>query len=321
MKTKLRWGIIGCGDVVEKKSGPSIMGTGNSEIVHVMRRNLEKSKEYADANAILKATDKADEVLNNPDVDIIYIATPPNSHKDYVLQAAEAGKHILVEKPMGLNEAQSLEMCEACEKAGAQLFVAYYRRFHPHVLKMKELIAEGRLGRLLAGSIEFRDTFPGIKESGWRLQPEVGGGGHLIDNISHRIDLFVDLFGDTDEIAGSAVYSDETGAEEALSLSVRFQNGIIGTATGNVDNSLRVDRFQIIGTEAEIVSDPLDGCSFVLRSREKEELFSFDPFPAPHLGLIQHIEKVLAEKGTNGSPGRDGLITDRIWDRSIRQTS
>jgi predicted dehydrogenase len=185
---------------------------------------------------------------------------------------------------------------------------------------MKELIAEGKLGKLLAGSIEFRDTFPDLKESGWRLKPEVGGGGHLIDNISHRIDLFVDLFGDTSEITGIAVFSEETGAENSFSLSVKFRNGIIGTATGNVDNSLRVDRFQIIGTEAEIISDPLDGCSFVLRSRNGEETFSFEPYPAPHLGLVRHIEEVLSGDTENKAPGRGGAITDNIFDKAVRSS-
>ena len=148
MSASLGWGIIGCGNVVEKKSGPSILKSGGSRIVGVMRRDAEKARPFAEAVGAALCTAEADEILNHPHVDIVYVATPPSSHKQYVLAAAAAGKHVLVEKPMGLSAAEDQQMIDACRQAGVQLFVAYYRRFHPHVLKMKELIDSGRIGQI-----------------------------------------------------------------------------------------------------------------------------------------------------------------------------
>ena len=163
MADSLNWGIIGCGNVVEKKSGPSILMAGHSRIVAVMRRDVAKARPFAEAHRIPLCTANAAEVINRPEVDIIYVATPPSSHKEYVLAAARAGKHVLVEKPMGLSAAEDTEMIAACEQAGIELFVAYYRRFHLHVLKMKELVDSGRIGYPVMAQIDFaQPPIPGF---------------------------------------------------------------------------------------------------------------------------------------------------------------
>ena len=147
MSGTLGWGIIGCGDVVERKSGPSIEQAGRSRIVAVMRRDGEQARAFAERHGVPEWTAEAEEVLSHPDVDIVYVAPPPSSHEEYVLAAARRGKPVLVEKPMGLNAGQARRMIAACDEAGVELFVAYYRRFQPHVRKMRALIDEGRIGR------------------------------------------------------------------------------------------------------------------------------------------------------------------------------
>ena len=143
----LGWGLIGCGSVVESKSGPSIKSSARSTMVAVMRRDRSKARLFAEKNDVKVWTNDWKEIVDNRDVDIVYVATPPSSHREYVLKAAETGKHVLVEKPMGMSAAQALEMIEACENSGVELFVAYYRRFHPHVQMMSDLIQQGELNR------------------------------------------------------------------------------------------------------------------------------------------------------------------------------
>ena len=124
---KIRWGIIGCGDVTEVKSGPAFQKINHSELVAVMRRTGTLAKDYAERHHVSKWYDDADALINDPEVDAIYIATPPGSHKEYTIKAANAGKAVYVEKPMARNLPECQEMLAACETAGVPLYVAYYR--------------------------------------------------------------------------------------------------------------------------------------------------------------------------------------------------
>ena len=320
MADRLGWGIIGCGDVVVKKSGPSILQAGGSRIVAVMRRDVNKARPFAEANRIPLCTADAAEVIDHRDVDIVYVSTPPSSHKEYVLAAARAGKHVLVEKPMGLSAAEDRDMIAACERAGVELFVAYYRRFHPHVLKMKELIDSGRIGRIITAQVDFaQPPIPGY-DWGWRVQPEVSGGGLFVDVVTHRIDLMVSLLGEPQDVCGHSNTIDPANrAEETVTLAVKFRSGALCSVSGDFASARQADRFVITGARGEIVSERLDGHSFSLRVGKSVEEFHFDPFPAPHLGMIRHIERVLAGQEPNLSPGTQGRLTDVILDRGLRQ--
>ncbi|MDX5436908.1 MAG: Gfo/Idh/MocA family oxidoreductase, partial [Pontibacter sp.] len=137
---KVRWGIIGCGDVTEVKSGPAFQKIENSELVAVMRRDSAKAQDYAARHGVPKWYDSAEALIHDPDVDAVYIATPPDSHAAYTLRVAAAGKSVYVEKPMALNYTQCQEMLAACNQANVPLFIAYYRRSQPLFLKVKELL-------------------------------------------------------------------------------------------------------------------------------------------------------------------------------------
>jgi len=316
MAKTLGWGIVGCGDVVEKKSGPSILAADASRIVGVMRRNAAKARPFADANGIALCTDDADHIIGHPDVDVVYVATPPSSHKDYVLAAARAGKHVLVEKPMGLSADEDREMLEACERAGVELFVAYYRRFHPHVLKMKELIDAGRIGRPVMARIDYAQA-AAFGYDRWRVQPEISGGGLFVDVVTHRIDLMVYLLGEPRDVQGLTMRVNPAGrVEDVVTLTVRFGETLCAV-DGDFASPRYADRFLIAGTDGVIESERLDGHAFTLQAGEALEEFSFEPLAAPHLGLVRHIERVLDGREANASSGRDGLLTDRVVDAAL----
>ena len=136
----VRWGIIGCGDVTEVKSGPGFQKARNSELVAVMRRNAKLAEDYAIRHGVSRWYDNADALIHDPGVDAVYIATPPDSHKDYALAVARAGKPAYVEKPMALNYSECLAMIQAFEQAGVPLFTAFYRRALPRFLKIKSML-------------------------------------------------------------------------------------------------------------------------------------------------------------------------------------
>ncbi|HOI53818.1 MAG TPA: Gfo/Idh/MocA family oxidoreductase [Phycisphaerae bacterium] len=318
----LHWGIIGCGDVVMKKSGPSILQAGGSRIVAVMRREAAKACPFAEAHGIALCTDDAAAVLNHPEVDIVYVATPPSSHRQYVVAAAEAGKHVLVEKPMGLSATEDREMIAVCEAAGVELFVAYYRRFHPHVLKMKELIDSGRIGRPVSAAIEYaQPPAPGTSwGGGWRVQPDVSGGGLFVDVVSHRIDLMVYLLGEPAEVCGlTAKVNPESRVEQTVSLAVRFAGDTLCSVSGSFASLRWADRFVIAGTEGAIEAASLDSHAFTLRAGKVEQEYRFDRDRAPHLGLVRHIERVLDGQEGNASCGRQGMLADRVLDEGLRR--
>ena len=186
MKT-VNWGIVGCGNVCERKSGPAMYKTPHSALAAVMRRDAEKAADFARRHNVPKSYTDAAALIADPEVDIVYVATPPGTHRELAVQALEAGKPVYVEKPMAMNHAECLEMIAAAEKAGQKLFVAYYRRALPYFLKVKELLDSGAVGEELGVEVRyFRPESPGDRDPArlpWRLRREVGGEGYFYDML------------------------------------------------------------------------------------------------------------------------------------------
>ena len=317
--SELKYGIIGCGDVVERKSGPSIQLAERSEIAGAMRRDREKARSYAEANHVPIWSDDAQDVIEHADVNIVYVATPPSSHLEYVLAAGRAGKHVLCEKPMALNVGQCDEMIRACDEAGVELFVAYYRRFWPNLRAMKAILAEGRIGRAVQAYIEMGIPVA-YGEARWHETPEISGGGHFVDVGSHRLDAMVFLLGDVEEARGVATTFDEgVRVEQTISLTVKFSSGAQLSATGDYYSGRKLDAFRIVGTQGAIVAEQFDGVRFTVETEQGSEALAFDKPPAPHLGLMRHIEAVVLDGATNEASGRDGRMTDLILDRALRK--
>ena len=314
---QLRWGIIGTGDVVWKKSGPSIQATGGSVITRAMRRDRNAVEEFARAFSVPVATTNAEAILVAEDVDIVYVATPPGSHRNYVVAAARAGKHCLVEKPMALSAAEAAEMVGACRDAGVELFVAYYRRFQPHVVKMRSLIGDGAIGTPLACHIDIAEPRGAGPE--WRSDPTESGGGRFVDVGSHRIDVMISLLGPPIASSGFGATTNPHGVvEELAAISLRFQSGALGTVVGDFASGRSADRFSITGTAGMIEAERLDSHQFLLRRDDGEEAIELEPYPAPHTGLIAHIEAVLRGASDNGSSGADGALTEQVFDNAVR---
>ncbi len=194
---EVKWGFIGCGDVTEIKSGPAFAKVEHSRVVAVMRRDDEKAWDYAQRHGIAKWYTDAAQLLDNPEVNAVYVATPPAFHAEYAIMAARAGKHVYVEKPMALNYSQCQEMIVEAEKAGVMLFVAYYRRSLPYFLKIKDILDNGGIGEVRTAHIKlFRPAAPEVWEQDplpWRYDPEISGGGLLMDLGCHQLDL-LDFF-------------------------------------------------------------------------------------------------------------------------------
>lgn len=186
----VRWGIIGCGDVCRTKSGPAFAKVEFSELVAVCRRTPGAAEEWARLNNVAKWCDDAKIMLNDTEIDAVYIATPPDSHLSLGLAVAAAGKACLCEKPLGRNSAEAAALAAAFERVGKPLYTAYYRRALPHYTEAKELLP--KVGRIKEVHASVRRNKP---DGGWRTERTTAGGGHTIDIGSHVVDILDFLLG------------------------------------------------------------------------------------------------------------------------------
>ena len=197
---QINWGFIGCGEVTEKKSGPAFNEVEGSQVVAVMSRSEKKARGYAERHHIRKWYTDAQELIDDPDVNAIYIATPPSSHATFAIMAMRAGKPVYIEKPLAASYSDCIRINRISEQTGVPCFVAYYRRYLPYFQKVKEIIKSGAIGDVINVQVRFSvpprdlDTKSG-KEMPWRLQPDIAGGGYFYDLAPHQIDLLQDLFG------------------------------------------------------------------------------------------------------------------------------
>ncbi|KGP90267.1 oxidoreductase [Pontibacillus chungwhensis BH030062] len=319
----IRWGIIGCGDVTEVKSGPGFQLADNSSLVAVMRRNGELAKDYAERHNVPKWYDKAEDLVHDSEVDAVYIATPPGSHKEYTEMVAKAGKPVYVEKPMALNTEECQAMIDVCEEHDVPLYVAYYRRRLPRFLKVKELLDEGAIGDVRFVTMEQTQRLLEKDENGewpWRVRPEVSGGGLFYDVASHTLDLFDYLLGPIEDVKGYADnLSDSYPAEDSVSGSFRFENGVMGTGVWNFSSYKNEDRNRIVGTKGELIFSTFDEVPVTLINQLGTEEFLIDR-PSPiQQHLIQTIVDELLGKGESPSTGHSALRTNRVMDDMVRE--
>lgn len=317
----IRWGVIGCGKVTEKKSLPAYQKTPGFQVDMVMGRNKERVLDYAKRHKVPGWTTDSREIIENPDIDAIYIATPPDSHKFYALQVAKAGKPCCIEKPMSPNYQDSLAIYEAFAKKNIPLFIAYYRRSLPRFLKVKQWLDENLIGKVSHIRWEKTKLPNDLDISGkynWRTDKEVAPGGYFDDLASHGLDLFSFLLGEVKEANGEAtnrlsLYS----AYDMVLGSWKHENGIIGEGIWNFGVSNRLDKVDILGTDGTITFSVLDEAPIELKNSSGHQTLEI-PHPE-HVQQyhVQNIKNHLMGKAQHPSIGKSGLHTSWIMDKIL----
>jgi predicted dehydrogenase len=322
---EVRWGIIGVGDVCEVKSGPAFNLVNHSKLVAVMRRNADKAADYAKRHNVPKWYDDAKKLINDPEINAIYIATPPDSHMRYTQMSADAGKPVYVEKPMARTYEECVKMIEACENAEVPLFVAYYRRRLPNFLKIKELVQEGLLGDIRHVNIRLYKTLhPDIvgaseNKDNWRIFPEIAGGGYFYDLASHQLDFLDYLLGPVVDAKGFA--HNQAGlypAEDIVSGSFHFESGVIaqGTWCFTTSKVSSIEKTTIIGSKGQISFSYFGDGSVTLETEESDK--EIIPFMLPRhiqLPLINTIVGELRHEDECPSTGVTGARTNWVMER------
>ena len=252
---EIGWGFIGCGEVTEKKSGPAFNEVPGSHVVAVMSRNAEKAESYAKRHNIKKWYTEPLELINDPEINAIYIATPPSSHATFAIMAMKAGKPVYIEKPLAASYEDCARINRISELTGVPCFVAYYRRYLPYFQKVKQIIQSGAIGT--PANVQIRFSVPprdlDYKSNGslpWRLQPDIAGGGYFYDLAPHQLDLIQDIFGVITRAHGycsnmAKLYK----AEDTISACFYFENGLPGSGSWCFvgHQSAKEDRIEVIG--------------------------------------------------------------------------
>jgi predicted dehydrogenase len=317
------WGIIGCGDVTEKKSGPGFQKARHSRLVAVMRRNPERAQDYARRHGVPRWYDDARALIQDPEVDAVYVATPPSSHREHTVLAARAGKPVYVEKPMAMSFAECEEMIAACRTAGVPLFVAYYRRALEKFLKVRQLMADGAIGEPRLVRITFCQQATPEEVSGdlpWRVIPQISGGGRFVDLGSHMLDLLDFLLGPIASVQGHA--GNQGGyfeAEDTVTASFAFESGVQGVGSWCFVGPEWTDLTEIVGTKGRIAYSTFDARPVTLVAGDETRELAI-PFP-PHVQqpLIQTVVDALNGAGVCPSTGESGARTSRVIDTVLAE--
>jgi predicted dehydrogenase len=318
MKT-IRWGIIGCGDVTEVKSGPALQKADHSALVAVMRRNGQLAEDFAHRHGVPQWYDDAAALIHDPHVDAVYIATPPSSHKEYTLMSAAAGKPVYVEKPMARNTAECQAMIAACHKANVPLFVAYYRRALARFLKIKELLDKQAIGQIRLVTVTLYQPPPSEQNLNWRVDPNTAGGGYFVDLASHMLDFLDFILGPISQVHGFASNHGRLyPAEDIVTGTFLFASGVHGVGTWCFTAHERLDHTEILGSKGKIAYSTFDDQPIILTTAAGTQEFPYDYPPHIQQPLIQQMVNALNGIGTCASSGETAVRTTWVMEQMLQ---
>ncbi len=322
---KIKWGIIGCGDVTERKSGPAFNKVEGSRLHMVMRRNFDLAKDYALRHNVAQWTNNAEDLINNPNVDAIYVATPPASHAEYAIKSMKAGKPVYVEKPMATTYQQCMDMVKISKETAVPLFVAYYRRTLPGFLKVKELLNEGAIGKVLY--VNIRLTRPALvsemenNASFWRINSDLAGGGIFYDLASHQLDFLDFLFGPIVKAQGiSANRGGYYTVEDTVSASFKFENGILGNGIWSfvTNEDAEEDLIEMVGTNGKIMFSSFKHTPVQLFKDGKYMEFPYLNPENIQYNLIKQVVENIQGIGDCVSTGESAARTNKVMEEIIK---
>jgi predicted dehydrogenase len=320
----LKWGFIGCGEVCEIKSGPAFGMVEGSSVVAVMSRHAEKARSYAERHGVPRWYTDAQQLIDDPDVNAVYVATPPSSHATFAIMAMKAGKPVYVEKPLASCYEDCARINRISELTGVPCFVAYYRRYLPYFQKVKDIVDGGVIGSVINVQIRFAvpprqldyshpETLP------WRLQPDIAGGGYFYDLAPHQLDLLQYYFGVIVEAQGicanrGRLYS----AEDSVSAVFRFENGVPGSGSWCfvAHESATTDRIEIVGDRGSLSFSVFSYSPIVVHTSKGTENIevenpSYVQYPIIK-NVIEHLQGIALCECTSITATPTNWVLDRI---------
>ena len=318
--TLIRWGMIGCGDVTERKSAPAYQQVEGFALYGLFSRTRAKAEDYAARHGVPHIFESAEVLIHSPEIDAVYIATPPDSHEAYALEVARAGKPCCIEKPMAPDYAASVRIRDAFADRGAPLFIAYYRRSLPRFQQIKAWLGEGAIGtvRHIHWTLTKTASPADVSARNWRVDGNIAPGGYFDDLASHGLDFFCWLFGDVQDVAGFAINQQARySAADAVTACWLHKSGVTGSGSWNFGAAERRDRVEVTGSEGKILFSIFD--EEPVRLLRGDECIETD---VAHPPTIQHfhVEAMrdhLAGRALHPSTGESAAHTAWVMDRIL----
>lgn len=319
----IQWGIIGCGDVTELKSGPAFNKVPNSKLVAVMQRDGVKAKDYALRHGVPQWYTDASLLINDPEVNAIYIATPPSTHEAYTIEALAAGKPVYVEKPMAVDYSAAMNMVNCCNKNKGKLVVAHYRREQPFFKKIKQLIDDGIIGEISFVILDYykKALSPeALKDNrnAWRVDPAIAGGGLFHDLAPHQLDLMYYFFGAAEKVNG--ISTNQAGlykADDIVTGNIFFKNGVMfsGLWSFGIAEVAEKDCCEITGTLGKISFSVFDGRVITVTINDTIEQFSFETLQHVQQPMIEKVVAYFLGETANPCSGWDGALVMQLMEK------
>ncbi len=312
----IKWGMIGAGDVTEVKSGPAFKKVPDSDLVAVMRRDEAKVRDYAERHGITDWYTDANALLANPDVNAIYIATPPHMHLHYAEKALRAGKKVYVEKPVALNTGEARQMKSLVRQYNGHLVVAHYRRAIPYFVKIKAIVDEGLIGQPRLVNLRIYKKALSAEELAvpriqWRIDPAVSGGGLFHDLAPHQVDLMVAIFGRPLRYNGTP---DSRIPAVRVAGQMLFAGDVLFNGVWDFDQEKEADTCEIIGTKGSLRFSFFDKTPILLEAGGEVEEFVFEPLPHVQAPMIAQTVQYFLDRRSNPCSIDEGLICMQVLD-------
>jgi 1,5-anhydro-D-fructose reductase (1,5-anhydro-D-mannitol-forming) len=315
----IRWGIIGCGNVTEVKSGPAYQKTEGFKIEAVMRRDANKATDYAKRHGIQKYYTNADDLINDTEIDAIYIATPPDTHKYYGLKVALAGKICCIEKPLAPNYQDCISIYEAFEEKNIPLFVAYYRRTLPRFEQIKKWLDTNSIGEIRHIRWHLSKPTSEQDKSGtynWRTDSEIATGGYFDDLASHGLDLFIHLLGNIKEVSGLSLNQQGLySSKDTVTACWAHETGVTGTGSWNFGCYEREDKVEIYGSKGKITFSVFENIPLVLSNEKGETALNIEHPENIQLYHVQQMREHLLGNSIHPSNGFTAAHTNWVMDK------
>jgi predicted dehydrogenase len=322
---QLGWGLIGCGDIAQKRVAPALRDLAACELVAVNRAQSELAAAFAKRFGAKRWYLDWQKLLRDEEIDAVYIATPVHLHAEQTIAAAEAGKHVLCEKPMAMNVRECDQMIAACRSNKVKLGVAYYRHFYPVIERIKAIIKSGEIGTPVLLEINAFEQFN--PETGhprsWLLKKDLSGGGPMFDFGCHRLEVFMNICGAVTEVkamTANVVFDREV--EDTAAALVRFERGACGILSVSHAAAEAKDSLHIFGSAGSIRVSILNEGKIRVIGKLGERYESHPPHANWHTPLIEDfVEAVLTDRepGVGGDTGRAvALIEEEIYARGSK---
>jgi 1,5-anhydro-D-fructose reductase (1,5-anhydro-D-mannitol-forming) len=304
----LNWIVIGIGDIAIRRVIPAIQAEPRSRLYGLVTHDPAKASPYG-----VRAWTTLDEALADQAVNAVYVGTPVLLHAPQTIQSLRAGKHVICEKPMAMNEAEARAMLQVADESGKTLGVAYYRRSYPKVQRAKQLLAAGVIGKPVLAELTCHSWFDGTGSRSWLVDPAKAGGGPLYDIASHRIDVLNFLFGQPLRVSGQlSNVVHHYAVEDNATVMIEYAGGVRGIVDVRWHSKVSRDECRIRGTDGEMELSPLNGPDLVYPG-------GHDNLPAHanlHYPMLENFVDAVEDKAPLLASGASSFWTDWVTERA-----